>query len=159
MVKNNSAMKKNNWIYKYFTEEDLSKIQSALERLEKNTQGEVVISFHRKRSFTERLYDFHELAMKDFRRLNVHKTKLRTGILLFIIFEDKYYDIIADEGIYRKISDEVWNEIEENLCRHFREGKYAEGVLFVIESMYGVLRKQFPALNTDDEIGNEIVIN
>jgi uncharacterized membrane protein len=97
--------------------------------------------------------------MKDFRRLNVHKTKLRTGILLFIIFEDKYYDIIADEGIYRKISDEVWNEIEENLCSHFRECRYAVGILSVIELIYTVLRKEFPATDTDDEIDNEIVIN
>jgi uncharacterized membrane protein len=32
--------------------------------------------------------------------------KAKNGVLVFIIFEEKYYDIIADEGISRRFG---WN--------------------------------------------------
>lgn len=150
------------WIHKYFSEDELKDIQSAADAVERETVGEIVLSFRNKKSLLEKLYSNHELAMKDFDKLGVYKTKERTGILVFLIFEEKYFDIIADEGIFAKIPEETWNKMEEKLKEEFRNKNYSAGILALINEMGEVLSQEFPTragADNDDEIDREIVIN
>ena len=150
------------WINNYFSEDELKEIQQAADALERQTVGEIVLSFRNKKSLLEKLYSNHELAMKDFERLEVYKTKERTGVMIFLIFEEHYFDIIADEGIYAKIPDETWNKMEEKLKDEFRNKNYSGGVLALIAEMGEVLSREFPTragADNDDELQNEIVIN
>lgn len=155
-------MSNKQWIYNYFSEDELKEIQSAADAVERNTVGEIVLSFRNKKSLLEKLYSNHELAMKDFDKLGVHNTKERTGVLVFLLFEERYFDIIADEGIYAKIPDDTWNKMEEKLKEEFRNNNYSAGVLALIAEMGEVLSREFPTragADNDDEIQNEIVIN
>jgi len=155
-------MSNKQWINNYFSEDELKDIQAAADAVEKNTVGEIVLSFRNKKSLLEKLYSNHELAMKDFERLEVYKTKERTGVLIFLIFEEHYFDIIADEGIYAKIPDETWNKMEEKLKVEFRNKNYSAGVLALIAEAGEVLSREFPTragADNDDELQNEIVIN
>lgn len=155
-------MTKKQWINIYFSEDELKEIQFAADAVEKRTVGEIVLSFRNKKTLLEKLYSNHELAMKDFETLGVHKTAERTGILIFIIFEEKYYDIIADEGIYAKIPDETWNKMEAKLKGEFRSKNYSAGVIALINEMGEILASEFPvragAVN-DDELDHEIIVN
>jgi len=155
-------MSNKQWIYNYFSDDELKDIQSAVDKVESNTVGEIILSFRNKKSMIEKLYSNHELAMKDFDKLGVYKTKERTGIMVFLIFEDKYFDIIADEGIYVKIPDDTWNKMEEKLKKEFRNKNYSKGLLALIDAMGDVLSMEFPTragADNDDEIKDEIVIN
>lgn len=155
--KSEFRMKKPEWISKYLTEPELGRIQQALDEVEKNTSGEIVLSLHEKLNLWEKLYDRHELALKDFNKLGIANTKYRTGILVYIVFKEKYYEILADEGIYKKIPDEYWSEIESELTEFFRNGSYAEGILTLIHKVEQILKKEFPAGDsTEDEISDEI---
>ncbi|HEY3251421.1 MAG TPA: TPM domain-containing protein [Ignavibacteria bacterium] len=150
-----------NWIYNYFSEDGLKDIQRKVGKVESQTVGEIVLSFRRKRSWLEKLYLPHELAMKDFDKMKVWNTKEGTGVLVFIIFEEKYYDIIADEGIYAKIPDEIWNTLEDELKERFKAGNYLAGILQLIDKMSDVLCKEFPTragVDNDDELPDEIWI-
>ena len=156
-------MKSNkNWIKDYFSEDELKEIQLELEEVEKNTSGEIILSLRNKKKLLEKLYSNHELALKDFDVLGAANTQDRTGLLIFIIFEDRYYDILADEGINSKISDDVWNELEKKLKEEFRNKNYSAGILALIGSLSRVLSENFPvragAVN-DDEIEDELIIN
>ena len=150
-----------NWIYKYFSEDELIDIQSAVDKVESKTIGEIVLSFRNKRNVLEKLYTPHEFAVKDFEKLGVTNTREKTGVMLFIIFGERYYDILADEGINAKISDKVWHNLEEKLKAEFQKENYTAGVLLVIKKMGEILHKEFPARadSNDDEISDEIVIN
>ena len=153
---------KKDWINKYFPEDDLKEIQRALDDVEKNTSGQIIMSLRSKKTLLEKLYSHHELAIKDFDVLGVANTRERTGIMIFIIFEERYYDIIADEGIFAKISDDVWNKMEETLKEEFRKENYSGGILTMIGKIGEVLSKEFPTRAgsaNDDEIEREIVIN
>ena len=155
-------MSNKHWINNYFSEDDLKDIQSAVDKIESSTIGEIILSFRNKKSLIEKLYSNHELAMKDFERLGVYKTKERTGIMVFLLFEDKYYDIIADEGIYAKIPDDTWNKLELKLKEEFRNKNYSSGLIALINAMGEVLSQEFPTragTDNDDEIKDEIVIN
>lgn len=155
-------MSNKQWINNYFSEEELKDIQSAADAVERNTVGEIVLSFRNKKTLIEKLYSNHELALKDFERLEVYKTRERTGVLIFLIFEEHYFDIIADEGIFAKIPDDTWNKMEEKLKEEFRNKNFSTGVLALIKEIGTVLSSEFPTragADNDDEIEREIIIN
>jgi len=148
------------WIYKYFSEDDLVSIKNEIGKVENNTSGEIVLSFRKKRGLIDKLYQPHELAMKDFGKLNVWNTRHRTGILIFMIFDEKYYDIIADEGIYTKIPDNTWNKLEEKLKTEFRSGNYTAGMLHLVKQMGKILKKEFPAeAENENELPDNVMVN
>ncbi len=118
------------------------------------------MSLRGKRNLYEKLYKPRELAVKDFERLGMANTKHKTGILIFIIFEERLYDILADEGIYEKIPDLVWNDLESKLKEEFRNGNYLKGILHLIDRMGDILKKEFPAEAGDiDELPDEVITN
>src|SRR6266498_2888594 len=100
------------WISKYLTSHDLEAIKNEIAEVEKSTSGEIRLSLRDKRTFFEKLYKPRELAVRDFERLGMANTRQKTGILIFIIFSEQVYEILADEGIYGKISDSVWYNLE-----------------------------------------------
>lgn len=153
---------KSNWINKYFTGDQLKDIQSALDKVERTTTGEILLSLHDKRSWLEKLYSQHEFAIKDFKLLGVANTKERTGLLIHIVFHEHYYDIIADEGLFTKISDDKWIEMEAALKKDFQSGDYFTGIMALIIKIEDILCREFPTRadsENDDEISAEIKIN
>jgi uncharacterized membrane protein len=148
------------WLSKYLTEADLNKIKDEVAKVELSTSGEIRLSLREKRRFREKLYKPHELAVKDFEKLGMANTKDKTGIMIFIIFSERYYDILADEGIYEKISDEMWNGLETRLKEEFLRGSYLNGILHIVEQMGNVLAKEFPRKADDvNELPDEVVVN
>jgi len=148
------------WLNKYFSDGDLNKIKEEVSKIELSTSGEIRLSLREKRSFWEKLYRPHELAVKDFEKLGIANTKFKTGLLVFVIFDERYYDILADEGIYQKIPDSVWNSLEEKLKEEFRSGAYAKGILHILGGIGEVLRKEFPREAGDlNELPDEVVVN
>jgi uncharacterized membrane protein len=148
-----------NRISKYLSEEDLTAIEDKIAEVERKTSGEIRVSVRAKRNLLEKLYKPHELAVREFERLGMADTKQKTGILLFIIFEEHFYDILADEGIYQKIPEEVWSGLEEKLKEEFRNGNYLRGIIHSIERMGWILEKEFPAKPGDvDELKDEVAV-
>ena len=148
------------WVYKYFSDDDLITIKEKIAEIEKSTCGEIRLSIRYKRTLAERLHSQHELAVKDFERLGMANTKSKTGILIFIIFGEKFYDILADEGIHPKIHSAVWNGLEIKLKEEFRNGNYVKGVLHVIDTMGDILKKECPVENGDvNELDDDVVVN
>ena len=80
--------------------------------------------------------------------------------MIFIIFGERFYDILADEGIHPKIHLSVWNGLELKLKDEFRNGNYAVGILHVIDIMGGILREECPIQTGDtNELSDDIVVN
>ena len=148
------------WLNKYLTEEDLGKIKNEIAQVEKYTSGEIRLSLREKRRFWEKLYQPHELAVKDFEKLGMADTKDKTGILIFILFKERFYDILADEGIYEKIPDGVWNDLEGKLKNEFSQGAYVNGILHIVKNMGEILTREFPRKADDvNELPDEVVVN
>jgi len=137
-------MMKQDWIKKYLSEEDLAAILNEIAEVEKFTSGQIRLSLRHKRHPFERLTKPHKIAIRDFHRLGMQNTKHKTGVLIFILFGEKYYDILADSGIHKKIPDEVWKSIEEKIKGEFRNGNYKNAILHIIEKVGEVLREEFP---------------
>jgi uncharacterized membrane protein len=150
----------NNWLDKYLTNYDLERIKEEIAKVEQATSGEIKLSIREKRKFHEKLFKPHELAIRDFERLGIANTKHKTGVLIFLIFDERYYDILADEGIHEKIPSHIWIEIESRIVQEFRNEGYLNGILHIIDRIGSVLMKEFPREADDtNEISDEVAVH
>jgi uncharacterized membrane protein len=149
-----------NWLEKYLTNYDLQRIKEEIEKVEHSTSGQIKLSIRERRKFHEKLYKPHELAVKDFEKLGIALTKHQTGVLIFLIFEERFYDILADEGIHSKIPDAMWAGIESRIIQEFRNEGYLNGILHIIDRIGSVLKKEFPREADDtNEISDDVAVN
>ena len=101
----------------------------------------------------------HRHAMEQFLARNLHTTKGRTGVLIFVSAAEHFAEVIADEGIYKKVSPEIWDEAVAELTADISRGKVADGFITAIEMCGGVLAKHFPPGAGDkNELPNHLIV-
>ena len=144
---------------KYFYKDDLAKITKACTEAEKTTSGELRVSILRKRDKTQKDLSVKDLAVQEFYNLKMDETRDKTGILLFLLLNERKFEILADEGINEKVTPDTWSSQAEVLAQHFKEKKYTDGVVTVVENMGKILTKHFPIKEDDtNELSDEVVI-
>ncbi|MBK8550739.1 MAG: TPM domain-containing protein [Ignavibacteria bacterium] len=152
-------MSKKNFISEYLSDDALDKIAKSIGEIEKKTSGEIRVCIKKNRGYFEKKHSPRETALKEFFKLKMHDTRDRTGVLFFLILSEHKFEIIADEGINNKISQEKWDVFSRNITDHFSLGNYAEGILYGIEKIGAVLTSEFPVKHDDkDELSNEVII-
>ena len=93
-----------------------------------------------------------------FSQLGMNKTALRNGVLIYIAIVDRKFAIIGDAGINERVGSAFWDEIKSNMTGHFKEGKFADGILGAVEASGEALAKYFPyERNDSNELSDEIV--
>ncbi|MFZ4590265.1 MAG: TPM domain-containing protein [Ignavibacteria bacterium] len=148
-----------NYIKKYLSKEDLDSITNHIAEIEKFTSGEIRICFKKNTAWAERKLTSREMAVKEFHKLGMHNTKDKTGVLLFILFTDRKFEVVADKGINDKISDAKWDVIKNHLISEFKEGNFKTGIFKALDEIKEVLIKEFPRKDDDtNELSNDIVI-
>lgn len=96
-------------------------------------------------------------AKKVFRRLGMHRTKERSGVLIFVALQSHCFAIIGDEGIHQKVGDAFWNATRDEMTKLFSEGRKIEGVLAGVRSAGEKLKVHFPATRDNpNELTNEV---
>ncbi len=101
----------------------------------------------------------HRHAMEQFLAHNLHTTKGRTGVLIFVSEAEHFAEVIADEGIYKKVSPEVWDEAVTGLTADIARGKVADGFVGAIEVCGSVLAKHFPPSSRNrNELPNHLIV-
>ena len=98
-----------------------------------------------------------EKATKYFEDLDMHKTKLRNGVLLYLAVADHQFAIIGDSGINARVAANFWEQTKEKMLVHFREGDYASGLVAGIHDAGEQLHHYFPRQEDDiNELPNDI---
>lgn len=153
-------MSKKNFVKKYLSDESLDKIADSIKEIEKKTSGELRVCIKKKKGLLEKSRSAQDLAYKEFHKLNMHKTRDRTGVLVLIIFEERKFEIVADVGINEKIESGYWEEISSKMKDHFSNSEYLEGIQFALGRIGEVLIREFKARDDDsDELSNEVIID
>ena len=146
-----------NLVKQMFTKEDLTAIASAICEAEKTTAGEIRVSIRQKRKWREKKRTIEEIARQEFHVLGMTKTKDRTGILIFLLLEDKNFFILADDGIHTKVKDGSWDKIAHEMSDHFLQKNFQLGILHGIKSVAAELAKYFPRKYDDtNELPNDV---
>ncbi len=147
-------------IYNYFSDDDFLRVSNKIKESEKTTSGEIRVAIKDHKHLLDYRKSIRHLAEKEFYKLNMHATRDKTGILLFLLLKEKQFYILADQGIHEKVGDETWHKIRDEIQHKFKEGHFSEGILWGIEHVGQVLTKHFPIKPDDvNEISNEVVID
>ena len=146
-------------IYNFFSDDDFLRISGKIKEMEKNTSGEIRIAVKEKKSFSDRKKNIRALAEKEFYKLNMHNTRDKTGILLYLLLNERQFYILADKGIHEKVGDETWLKVRDEIQLHFHDGKFSQGLIWGIERVGKILSEHFPIKEDDtNELSNKIII-
>lgn len=142
-----------------FTKEDLKKISEKIAQIEKRTSGEIRVSINEKRSLLERKLSIFDMAVREFYRLGMDKTRDQTGVLIYILLSERKLQIVADRGINEKVEDETWQRISDKMAEQFKQGKYLKGIMEGLDEIGEILSRYFPIKPDDrNELSNEVEI-
>jgi uncharacterized membrane protein len=133
---------------KVFNEEDQQRIADAVEAAERFTSGEIRICVEKtcKEAVLDRASDY-------FKKLDMHKTAKRNGVLIYLAVIDHKFAIIGDAGINKVVPHDFWDETKEAMLVHFKAGDMVEGIITGVKMAGKELQTFFPY--QDDDI-NEL---
>jgi len=136
----------------FFTEEQKLQVKNAIRVAETNTSGEIRV--HIEKNCKE---DVLDRAAYIFKKLEIHKTELRNGVLFYLAIEDRKFAILGDAGINQKVPMDFWDKIKENAIANFKEGQFAKGLTDGILKAGEQLKAHFPYQKDDvNELSDEI---
>ncbi|MEY2855099.1 MAG: hypothetical protein RL030_2231 [Pseudomonadota bacterium] len=83
-------------------------------------------------------------ALEVFGLLRVWDTEYNTGILIYVLLADHAVEIIADRGIARSVPEPHWTALCHEAEAAFRQGRYSEGSIRLLEEAARLLDDNFP---------------
>jgi putative membrane protein len=97
-------------------------------------------------------------ALLAFYEKGLYRTRFQTGIIIFIsLFEHKVW-VLADKGIYEKMTQEALNRFAQNVSRGIKEGRACDALCQAIEGIGQLLVEHFPITPGDtNELPNEVL--
>lgn len=133
-------------------DEEDRRVVEAIKQAELNTSGEIKVHIenHCRGNVEKR-------SLLVFNKLKLNETQLRNGVLVYLAVKDRKFAILGDEGINKVVEDGFWNDVKDLMLNHFKEGRFAEGLVQGIMRCGEKLKTYFP-YQTDDinEIPDEI---
>ncbi len=136
----------------FFSKEQQAQILASVREAEMETSGEIRV--HIESSLKG---DVLDRAAWLFKKLGMHKTAERNGVLFYLAVNDKRFAIIGDAGINAKVHAGFWDDISELLKKNFKEGKFTEGLSDGILLAGKHLKIHFPHRKDDvNELPDEI---
>ena len=136
-------------IQSFFTDKEKLQITNAIKAAELETSGEVRVHIEGHCSGKQVL----DCAAFWFKKLKMHKTALRNGVLFYLAVNDHQFAVLGDIGINAKVPDDFWDEIKERMLAHFKKDEFALGLDEGIRMAGEQLQTHFPY--QDDDI-NEL---
>jgi uncharacterized membrane protein len=132
-------------------EED-HRIVEAIKQAELNTSGEIKVHIENRCKG-----NVEERSLVIFNKLNLDKTQLRNGVLIYLAVKDRKFAILGDEGINKVVGNGFWNDVKDLMLSHFKEGRFTEGLEQGIQRCGEKLKTYFPYQSDDvNEIPDEI---
>ncbi len=98
------------------------------------------------------------LAREQFIEQGLHRTRDRTGVLVFVSIAERYVEIIADAGINDKVPTDSWDKMVGAFVADVRAGRVADGFLAVVSAAGDLLAEHFPRTEEPkNELPNRVV--
>jgi uncharacterized membrane protein len=137
-----------------FNDKTKTELVEVIKSAELNTSGEIRLHVDNKCKI-----DVLDQAAFIFKKLKMHKTELRNGVLIYLAVADKKFAIIGDAGINAKVPDNFWDDIKNQMSDCFKKGDFVKGLSIGIEMAGEQLKKHFPYQKDDvNELPDEISI-
>lgn len=138
----------------FFSAEEQKQIINAIRAAEKATSGEIRIFVESKNRFVDPI----DRASEIFFKLNMHSTAHRNGVLLYIAMDSHELALFADEGIYREVGKDFWNDAVKKMLAEFSKQHMCEAIVECVRKVGATLTQKFPYHAEDkNELPDDIV--
>jgi putative membrane protein len=99
-------------------------------------------------------------AAEQFTAKNLHLTRERTGVLLYVSLGERMAELIADEGIHDHVDAHVWDKAMAALTDGLKRGDVEAGFAAAVGLCGEVLAEKFPARPGDNpnELPDAVVV-
>ena len=137
---------------KFFTKEQKDAIVQSIKLAELNTSGEIRVHIE-----TTCKDDVMGRAAFVFKKLNMHKTHLRNGVLIYLAVESKVFAILGDAGINKIVPENFWENVKETMQNSFKQADFTKGLTEGIAMIGEKLKIYFPHQSDNvNELPDEI---
>lgn len=129
----------------FFSPEQIEDIKLAILNAELDTSGEIRVHIENNCPG-----DVMDRSAAIFKKLGMHKTAQRNGVLIYLSVKNRKFAIIGDSGINAVVDKEYWERIKLRMLEAFRVEKFTEGLVNAIHEVGLSLKTTFP-FNKDDK--------
>lgn len=134
-------------------EEDELKIVREIKNAEYGTSAEIRVHLA-KRLFGKSVL---KAAQHTFKKLGMHQTELRNGVLIYVSLKDRVFAIIGDNAIHQCVTEVFWDEVRDEMNALFVENKPGEAICHGVKRAGEKLKHYFPASTINpNELSDEI---
>lgn len=134
-----------------------SVIEQAIADLEKKTSAELRVYVERKKADAGR--SALQQAIFLFQQLEMEKTALRNGVLIYLALQSKQCAIVGDQGIDQYVEADFWQRACDLIVEQAKQKQYTQGIVNAIAMIGERLAQHFPYQEDDkNELPNEVVM-
>ena len=122
----------------FFSEGEREDILLAIKNAELDTSGEIRVHVE-----DTCKGDVKDRAAFLFKKLGMHNTDARNGVLFYLAVKNRRFAILGDEGINKEVPSNFWDEICDRMVARFRNDEFADGLAEAISKAGQQLKKHF----------------
>jgi uncharacterized membrane protein len=149
------------WVRQFLSESDLDAISRAIRSAEARTSAEIRVHLERRvphRPF-RRAPDVLARAQHVFRRLGMHRTIERHGVLVYIAVDERRLAVVGDEGIHARVGERHWILVRDLMIDKLRENAPRQAIERAIEELGRALAVHYPRRPDDrNELSDEVSV-
>ena len=135
-----------------FNDDEQQRIKDAIAKAERTTSGEIRICVEKTCKD-----DVLDRAAKYFYQLDMDKTKLRNGVLIYLATVDHKFAIIGDAGINKVVPADFWDCTKDLMLEQFKLSNLIEGIVIGIDRAGEKLSTFFPCAPDDvNEVSDDV---
>ncbi len=127
-------------LQRFLSRADQTRVVDAIRQAELRTSGEIKI--HIEPSCGKMLP--YDRAVQVFALLDLHQTRARNAVLLYVASDDHRFSFIGDLGIHQAVGDDFWRHAASALTADFRRGAFADGLVAAVAAIGERLAQAFP---------------
>jgi uncharacterized membrane protein len=151
------------WTRPFLSEADFDAITRAIKTAEARTSAEIRVHLERhvpRRLLVGRAPDVMTRAHHVFRRLGMHRTAERHGVLIYVAVEDRRLAIVGDEGIHGRVGDLHWHRVRDLMIERLRSNAPREAIERAVEELGRTLAEHYPRRPDDqNELSDEVSVS
>jgi uncharacterized membrane protein len=130
------------------------RVAAAIREAEKKSSGQIVVFVTHRRP-----KDALAFARKSFRKLKLHRTAKRNGVLILVAPAAQKVAIFGDTAVDTKSDEAFWEEVIQQMQPYLKKGEFTAAIVQAVEKVGSVLATHFPpdGSSRQNEISDEVV--
>jgi uncharacterized membrane protein len=118
---------------------DNDRIVAAILDAEARSRGEIRVHVS-----NQEAPEVEAAARAQFEKLDMTKTDLRNGVLIYVAPRSQKFAVIGDKGIHERCGPDFWTGIAAAMEADFRAGRFTDGIVKGVHEAGAALARYFP---------------